>query len=464
MSPTRLSPLVKIGTLARREGLILVLCATASTVTAQNAAPQYSTDEIHQAQTILEDLQDVVTKYYYPTERIGKEFKERCAAAHKELATVHSNAEAFPIIADALASPDARIRFIPPLRSARVDYSWQWRLIGKDAYVTQVDPEGDARKQGLEVGDKIISLEGVTIGRDNYESVDYVFHILAPRPGLRVLAESPGKEPRWLAITSTVRPQRRLNASGTRYSYWTAYELSKSDRRHRDEFYNLKAHLHRSDTVAVWRPFELQNDAAAVTAGLKEISSASALILDLRGIDVGTPEPVIRLLDGIFAEKFTAGTVKRGNVALTDLSLNVGSAGAFPGMVLVLVDSETEGYAEVLARVIQKKQRGVIIGDYTMGRVLEARRASQVSGNASSFAFASVIVPTGEVVMADGIPLDGKGVAPDLLIRPTGTDLAGGRDVVLAKALGMLKQKLSPEDAQKLVRLASEDDDDNEWR
>ena len=423
----------------------------------------FSENDARQAQTILGDMQRAVVEFYYPNDRIGKEFDARCAAADKALTRVHSHSEAFAVIADALASPDPRIRFIPPLRNSRVDYSWQWTLIGSAAYVTQVDKDGEARKQALEVGDKILSYEGVTIGRDNYEAIHYAFEVLAPRPGLRVQVESPGKEPRWLAIPSTIRPQRRLNSSGTRSSFWMAFELSESDRRHRDEFLELKQHLHFSGSIAVWRPYELRREEGYVADGLKELKPSSALILDLRGMDVHRYEPVIRLLDGVFAEKFTAGTVKRGNQALTDARLNVGgSASAFHGIVLVLVDSGTGGYAEVLARVIQQKRRGVILGDFTMGRVLEARQVGQTRGSLSSFAMASVVVPTGELVMGDGVAVDGKGVAPDLLLRPTPADLAGNRDVVLAKALAMLKQKVTAEDARKIVHLPSEDDDDNE--
>ena len=442
---------------------MLALSLAAQSAGARDDAPEYTATDIHQAQTILEDMQKAVTLNYYPEDRIGKDFDARCAAAERTLESVHSNSEAFGVIADALASPDARIRFIPPLRSSRVDYSWQWQLIGDAAYVTQVDREGDARKQGLAVGDKIASIEGVTISRENYESIYYVFHRLAPRPGLRVLVESRGQEPRWLAIASTVRPQRKLTSSGSRTSFWAAWELSESDRRHRDEFLDLKQHLHRSGSVAIWRAIELEHDSSAVADGLKELKSANALILDLRGVHVRQHDPVLRLLDDLFVDKFTAGTVKRGIRSLTDLQMRIGSgSGAFQGTVLVLVDAETGAYAEVLARVIQQRQRGVIIGDFTLGRVLEETQFYQTRGTAFSFATASALIPTGAVVMADGVELDGKGVTPDLLLRPTAADLAGGRDVMLAKALAMLKQKVVPEDARKIVRLPSEDDDDNE--
>ena len=431
--------------------------------TAREKNPSFTADDVLAVQAMLSDMQKVVTLDYFPGDKIGKEFEARCAETALALKKVQSNAEAYGLIADALASPDPRIRFYPPASQVRVDYSWKWQLIGDAAYVTEIDHEGDARKQGLQLGDKVLAYEGVAINRENYQSVYYVFKSLAPRPGLRVFVESPGAEPRWLAIAATVRPQRKLQSSGGANSFWAAWELSASDWRHRKEFYDLKQHLHRVGPVAVWRPIELERDEVAVADALKEIKSASALVLDLRGLYVSQHETAARLLDGLFADDVEVGVVKRGNRSLTDVRLRFGSGPrAFLGTVLVLVDAHTAMYAEVFARVIQQKQRGVIIGDYTMGRVVDETSFGQTRGASFGFATAHVLVPTGEVVMADGVKLDGKGVAPDLLLRPAPADLAGERDVVLAKALAMLKQKISPEDARKLIRLPSEDDDDNE--
>lgn len=420
-----------------------------------------STDEVADTRTVLGDMHDAVRDHYYPQSKIGDEFDARCAEVRKALAGATDHNEAYALIADALMSVDSRIRFYPPLRSARADYSWNWRLIGNAAYVTQIDKAGDAAKQGLKLGDLILSLEGQPLDRGNYQQLHYLFNTLAPRPGLRVLVQSPTQEPRWVAIATTLRPQRKIKSSGSPSSFWTAWELSESDQRHREEFFALKQHLHRAGTVAIWRAIELQRDLGSVADGLQEIKSASELVLDLRGIDGRRHETIMRLLDGLFTSSFDAGTVKKDRQLDDKLQVHGGSA-AFKGVVLVLVDAQTSAYAEVLARIIQQKQRGVIIGDRTMGRVLDETIVQHTRGTMSSFTAARVLVPTGEVIMADGVPLEAKGVIPDLLLLPKPADLEARRDVVLAKALAMLKQKISPEDAYQIVHLPSEDDDDNE--
>jgi C-terminal processing protease CtpA/Prc len=425
------------------------------------AATHLSTDEVTETRTVLDDMHDAMRDHYYPRGKIGNDFDSRCAETRKALANAADHNEAYALIADALMSVDSRLRFYPPLRSARADYSWKWRLIGNAAYVTQIDQVGDATKQGLKLGDLILSLEDQVPDRNNYQQLQYLFNTLAPRPGLRVLVQSPGQEPRWMAIATTLRPQRKIRSSGSPSSFWTAWELSESDKRHRDEFYDLKPHLHHTGAIAIWRAIELQSDLGSVANGLKEIKPAGALVLDLRGLYVRRHETILRLLDGLFTSSFDAGTIKRDR-SLDDKLQVRGGPDAFQGMVLVLVDAQTAAYAEVLARIIQQKQRGVIIGDRTMGRVLEETAVQHTRGTINSFTAARVLVPTGEVIMADGVPLDAKGVIPDLLLLPKPADLEARRDIVLAKALAMLKQKSSPEEAYRIVRLPSEDDDDNE--
>lgn len=401
--------------------------------------------------TQLGDVRDAINDHYFPKEKVTRAFLERCAATEKALVKAKSVNEAYGLVADTLASLDPRIRFYPPMRANRVDYSWEWQIIGQAAWVTQVDREGDAAKQGLQRGDRVLSIEGITLSRDNFQQVYYVLGTLAPRPGLRIQVQSPGQEPRWLAIASTVRPQRKVRADGSR-----AY--TKEENRRFDEFLEPKNHVRRVGSVAVWKASELLRDTSAVAKGLKLVQDGSGLVLDLRGLYVRDHETVLRLLDGLFKEGFESGVIDRDGL---DYKLRAGGdSQAFGGTVLVLVDSQTAGYAEVLARMIQQRQRGVIIGDRTMGRAFEELLTGFARGTFFSFNVGGVSLPEGEVVMADGVAVDGRGVAPDYQLLPTAADLAGRRDIVMSKALAMLKETLSPEEAYKLFPHYEDVDDD----
>jgi C-terminal processing protease CtpA/Prc len=55
-----------------------------------------------------------------------------------------------------------------------------------------------------------------------------------------------------------------------------------------------------------------------------------------------------------------------------------------------------------------------------------------------------------DIKMTDGQSLERRGVNPDTLILPTASDLANGRDPVLAHAAEMLNVKISPEESGSL--------------
>jgi C-terminal processing protease CtpA/Prc len=54
--------------------------------------------------------------------------------------------------------------------------------------------------------------------------------------------------------------------------------------------------------------------------------------------------------------------------------------------------------------------------------------------------------------MSDGESLEHKGVTPDEMLRPTGGDLAAGRDPVLARAITLLGGTMTAEQAGQFYR------------
>jgi C-terminal processing protease CtpA/Prc len=66
--------------------------------------------------------------------------------------------------------------------------------------------------------------------------------------------------------------------------------------------------------------------------------------------------------------------------------------------------------------------------------------------------FYGVSVTDADLVMADGGRLEGVGVLPDELILPTASDLAAGRDPVLARALTLAGAPLGAAEAGALLK------------
>jgi C-terminal processing protease CtpA/Prc len=52
-----------------------------------------------------------------------------------------------------------------------------------------------------------------------------------------------------------------------------------------------------------------------------------------------------------------------------------------------------------------------------------------------------------DVIMSDGVSLEGVGVAPDEVMLPTAADMAAGRDPVMAHAFSLVGMKIEPEKA-----------------
>ena len=138
-------------------------------------------------------------------------------------------------------------------------------------------------------------------------------------------------------------------------------------------------------------------------------------------------------------------------------------AEVFKGTLAILVDSDSASASEIFARVMQLEKRGTVIGDQTLGMVMEAYdfgyplnyRGPLWDGlNPSTFYGASITVA--DLSMSDGKSLEHVGVTPDVVILPSGSDLAERRDPVLARAAVTLGLQLDGEKAGRIFPRDSE--------
>src|SRR4029077_15036461 len=113
--------------------------------------------------------------------------------------------QALGIIAQTLLDlNDSHSFFIPPQRPERVEYGWNMQMIGGKCYVVAVKPGSDAEVKGLKPGDQIHAVEKFKPSRGDLWKMDYYYRALSPRPGLRVVAQSPGGESRQLDLAARV--------------------------------------------------------------------------------------------------------------------------------------------------------------------------------------------------------------------------------------------------------------------
>jgi carboxyl-terminal processing protease len=372
--------------------------------------------------TIKADLKN----NYYDENFHGLDLDARFKAAEEKLKQAASLGQALGIIAQVLMDlDDSHAFFIPPPRPERVEYGWNMQMIGDKCYVVAVKPGSDAERKGLKVGDQVRSLEGFTPKRKDIWKMNYYYRSLSPRPGLQVVAQSPGAEPRQLDIAAKVNHGKRILTFDQDY-YDLVRDAENEDRLYRHRFY-------RVENVIAWKMPDFSYEPEQANSIMSDsVAGRSVLILDLRGNPGGYVKTLENLAGNFFDHDLKIADLKGRKEMKPQLAKTRGKA-IFNGKLIVLVDSNSGSAAEIFARLVQLEKRGIVIGDQTAGAVMQAKPYFHEVGTMNVVPY-GVSVTNADVIMSDGKSVENVGVIPDELMLPTPEDLAAGRDPVLARA------------------------------
>ncbi|HKR12978.1 MAG TPA: S41 family peptidase [Pyrinomonadaceae bacterium] len=387
---------------------------------------------------------DIKNKYYDPTYR-GIDLEARSKLAEERIKQAKSNGEVFGVIAQMLLDfNDSHTLFVPPPRSARVEYGWQMQTFGDNTYVIAVKPKSDAEAKGLKPGDKVLKIDGITPNRSNLWIYYYLYGALSPRPVVRMEVLSPDGEPRQLEVNAKVTPGKKifdLTDTIDLNAYWR--DLEDEARMNEHKFVDVG-----ETGVGIWRmpSFDLSED--GVDNMVNKVKKYKTLILDLRRNGGGSEETLLRLIGNFFDRDITVGKIKRRKEEKPLIAKTRGDSG-FKNNLLVLVDSESGSAAEVFASVIQTEKRGAILGDRTSGKVMRSRLYPHQIG-LETVIFYGVSVTDADLIMPDGKSLEGPGVAPNEVLLPTGADLRAQHDTVLSRAVAAAGGAMDPTEAGKL--------------
>lgn len=383
-------------------------------------------DGVHQA---------IEADYYDPTFK-GLDLGALANVARERIGKAGNVAEALAAIAQfELELDDLHTTFSPPWLTVAVDYGWKMGMVGNNCYVIGLDPHSDAARQGVMVGDQLKSVNGFAPTRTNLWRLNYLFNDLHPLPGLHVELVSPAGQARTLDLASKVHPQRTvldlsLGSSGidrTRFQQ----DVEKV-------WMQLKPVTVRSmpDVLLVRMPSFLLT-ASQVRRQFLDMHERAALILDLRGNGGGAEEALNELLGELYGDDLNLGT-RQARGHSTDWVVKGAGRNAYTGRVLVLVDAQSASASELFARALQLSDRGTVIGDQTMGAVMEAVRKPLLIGNGENVITYGTSVTVADIVMSDGGRLEKTGVTPDFVVLPSAADLSAGRDPALAQALAFV--------------------------
>jgi C-terminal processing protease CtpA/Prc len=394
---------------------------------------------------MLKTIKDDIRKHYYDPTFRGIDLDARFKTAEERIKQANSNGEIFGIIAKVLLDfNDSHTLFLPPSRAARIEYGWRMQMVGDKCYITAVKPQSDAEAKGLNVGDFVQSLDGITPTRENLWVFYYLYNALNPRPVVKITVQSPAeRQPRQLELMAKIETRKKITdlSDTIDLNVW----LREGEDRGR-----LRAHRfhHVGDELVIWKmpQFDLSKD--EVDDRVNKIKKHKALILDLRGNRGGAEETMLALVGNLIDHDVKVADIKRRKEIKSLVAKSRGD-GAFKGQLLVLVDSESASASEVLARVVQLEKRGAVLGDRTSGKVMRSRAYTHQMGLVTAF-FYGVNVTDGDVIMSDGNSLERVGVTPDKMLVPSATEIASQQDPVLSQAALLAGVKLDSDKAGKL--------------
>lgn len=392
------------------------------------------------AREMLRLIANDVKKYYYDAKFHGFDFDARVREVDEKLKSATSLSQSFALIGYAFDGlNDSHTYFVPPGRTFRHEYGWRLRMVGDRCLVTHVRPKTDAETKGLKPGDEVLAMNGTAPTRSNFETMEYVFNMLAPRPVTQLVVRGADGQQRTLVIEAKRRQlQKLVDLSGGQ-----ADVLIATFMRENENYDHLRRTICRDNgpELAICKvpEFDLSGDEVhdLITFARKH----SALILDLRGNPGGYVSTLDQLVGGFFDHEVKIGD----RVGRKEMKPQVAKPGhpMFSGKLVVLVDSLSASAAELFARIMQLEKRGTVIGDRTPGLVMEAKGHDYTLG-VQSVAWYGASITDADIIMSDGKSLERLGVTPDEIVLPSQVDLQDSKDPVIARAAELLGVKLDP--------------------
>ena len=404
----------------------------------------FSSQDRERGLTMLKTVKEDIRKNYYDPGFRGIDIDARFKLAEDKMKLTKSNAEVFGIIAQALLEfNDSHTSFVPPQRSARIDYGWLMKTFGDDCYVTEVKPHSDADAKGLRPGDLVQSIDGIRPNKANLWVFYYLYYQLAPRPIVKMIVQSPSEQPRPLEIKARIQTGKKT------VDLTDTIDLNRLWREEEDaDVVNAHRFVEFGSELLIWRMphFDLTKD--GVDEMVDKAKRHKGLILDLRGNGGGAIETLLRLIGNLSDHDVTVGEVKRRKETKPLIAKTRGAAG-FKGQLVILVDSDSASSSEILARVMQLEKRGTVLGDHTAGKVMISRVYVHQMGVDTVVMYAASVTDA-DLIMSDGKSLEQVGVTPDEISLPTAENLRARQDPVLSRAAAILGVKLDPAEAGRL--------------
>jgi len=172
---------------------------------------------------------------------------------------------------------------------------------------------------------------------------------------------------------------------------------------------------------------------SAFGSAMQSFMKSPGIIIDVRGNPGGIAGMGMGMAGWFVEEKnINMGTLRTRDNTLK-LVINP-RAPAYRGPVAILVDGLSGSSSEIFAGGVQSLPRVRIFGSRTVGATLPSLAERLPNGDGFQYAFASYI-------SRNGVELEGKGVTPDVEVRPTRDALLEGRDRAIEAAVDWIRNQ-----------------------
>jgi carboxyl-terminal processing protease len=393
------------------------------------------------AEDMLKEIQGDVRKNYYDPGLHGLDWDAEVRATKQKIEESPSLNMAMSHIAALLDKlNDSHTFFLLPPRPYKHQFGYSESIIGDRCFIARVRPGSDAEKKGLHIGDEVLAINGYVPTRANLWKMQYVFRGLRPQPNLTLDLKTPEGAGEKLIIDANIL-QIPISDNAVDHFYQQLRLLESNNANQPRPLVDLGA------GVAIFRYSEFAENKAGVDKILKELKPYKAVILDLRGNGGGSVETLKWFLGAFFDRPITiADRVTRKPADRKPMITKPHESTYLTAKLVVLIDSRSASAAEIFAKTIQIQKRGTVVGDVSSGSVMEAVHKDYHSGPDVA-AFYGASITEADVIMPDGKSLEHFGVTPDVLVLPTGAELAARRDPVIVRAAELCGIVITPEKA-----------------